>query len=108
MGTRIRTGSTCGHTLTSVRFLTRPASEIARSENIKQLSERGTTRVVPNESRPRVWTTESAIQFCTVSLRISRIEYVDIPAEYSLEGPLAGLELTVYLAGTVTKDGSVN
>ena len=33
----------CGHTLASVRFLTQPASEIARSENIKQLSERGTT-----------------------------------------------------------------
>ena len=31
---------------------------------------------------------------------------VDIPAEYSPEGRVAGLEGTVYLAGTVTADGS--
>ena len=33
---------------------------------------------------------------------------VDIPAEYSLEGRVAGLEGTVYLAGTVRADGSVS
>ena len=32
---------------------------------------------------------------------------VDIPAEYPLEARVAGLEGTVYLAGTVTTDGSV-
>ena len=40
------------------------------AQNIKQQSERGTIQAVPKESRPRGWTPESTIQFCTVSLRI--------------------------------------
>jgi hypothetical protein len=58
------------------KILTQPTSEVARSENIKKQSERGTIQAVPKQSPPRAWTAESTIQFCTVSLRIliSRIE----------------------------------